>query len=250
MWKTLFDIFYILTYLVPNRARREYLRTEKLFDYKSKLAALRRARPDLEFKSVKMVKGGYSIGFVIDRAHIFKIGKFHGSVENDMKIIREKRLTDAFAELLPIRIPKITIIKVGAYTFFGYDFIPGKNLNNMPLDRIIKYRAKLAGQIAEFIHALHAADPVAVQDLKITTGCATRSPTGEGWNHNDLCNNMIVNPKTMDIVAVIDWEYANWDILETEFTNLDRFSSKMRKSGIRTAAMAKYLGRHLSARGQ
>ena len=94
----------------------------------------------------------------------------------------------------------------------------------MPLRTIIKNGWRWGKQLAEFIDAMHNADPKEIKDLK--------SGDGDGWNHNDICNNIIVDKKTMKIVGLIDWEYAGWGKLETEFNNCVRFSKKIKKSGI------------------
>ena len=36
----------------------------------------------------------------------------------------------------------------------------------------------------------------------------------------------------MRVVGIIDWEYAGWGMLDTEFENSTLFSEKMKKSGI------------------
>ena len=51
---------------------------------------------------------------------------------------------------------------------------------------------------------------------------------------------MIVDPATMDIVGIIDWEYAGWGKLETEFANATAFSSAMRESGLNDAIRDEY----------
>ena len=87
-------------------------------------------------------------------------------------------------------------------------------------------------QLAEFINAMHNATPSEIDDLK--------TDNGDGWNHNDICNNIIINPKTMRIVGLIDWEYSGWGKLETEFENCIHFSQKMRESGIGKFIQAEY----------
>ena len=143
--------------------------------------------------------------------------------ENE-KIMREKRITDAFADIVPLKILKIDILNADGYTFYKYNFIPGKNLNRMPLRTIVKYKKRWGKQIAGFINAMHNINPEQIEDLK--------DGNGDGWNHNDICNNIIVNKKTMKIVGIIDWEYSGWGKLETELENCVQFSEKMRKSGI------------------
>ncbi|MDE6478403.1 MAG: phosphotransferase, partial [Alphaproteobacteria bacterium] len=126
----------------------------------------------------------------------------------------------------------IDIIESDGLTFYKYDFIPGKNLNRYSRRTITRRRDQWGRQIAEFIHAIHHSDPAQIADLK--TG------NGDGWNHNDICNNMIVDPKTMDIVGLIDWEYSGWGPLQTEFDNTVAFSHAMRQSDIQRVIINEY----------
>lgn len=232
MWRLYFETMDLLVGLIPCRTWREKIRKQELYDYRKKFNALRAALPQANFKHIQVIKGGWNIGFIVDHKYVCKIRKkFDGDAPVE-KIIREKRITDAFAKIVPFRIPNISIIESQGFTFYKYDFIPGKNLNTFSKRKIVQHGWQLAKQLATFIDAMHNADPAEIADLK--------SDNGDGWNHNDICNNIIVNPKTMDIVGLIDWEYAGWGNLDTEFENCVRFSKKMRKSGIGEATQIEY----------
>ena len=232
MWRIYFELYDFLVGLLPNRKLREKIRQKELYDYRKKFNALRAALPKSEFKHVRVIKGGWNIGFIVNKKYVCKIRKYYDKSVPVDKIMREKRITDAFQNIVPIRIPKIEIIKSRGFTFYKYDFIPGKNLNRMPLKTIVKYGWKWGKQLAQFIDAMHNSDPKEIADLK--TG------NGDGWNHNDICNNIIINKKTMDVVGLIDWEYSGWGTLETEFNNCTAFSKKMHKSGIGVAIQLEY----------
>ncbi|MCQ2598783.1 MAG: aminoglycoside phosphotransferase family protein [Alphaproteobacteria bacterium] len=75
--------------------------------------------------------------------------------------------------------------------------------------------------VAKIIYTIHNTRPKDIDDL---INCE-----GDGWNHNDFCNNMIVDKKTKKIIGLIDWEYAGWGTLKTEIDNTDRFSKKLKK---------------------
>lgn len=232
MWRIFFETCDFLTGFIPSRQVRERIRQQKLYDYRKKFNALRAAMPKSEFKHVRVIKGGWNIGFIINNTYVCKIRKYYDkSIPHD-KIMREKRITDAFAPIVPFQIPKIDIIKSQGFTFYKYNFIPGKNLNRMSKSIIVEHGWKLSKQLASFIDAMHNNDPAEIADLK--------SGDGNGWNHNDICNNIIVNPKTMDIVGLIDWEYSGWGTLETEFHNCTAFSKKMHESGIGAATQIEY----------
>ena len=44
----------------------------------------------------------------------------------------------------------------------------------------------------------------------------------------------------MKIAGLIDWEYAGWGLLETEFNNTVAYSKKVRDSGLQIAVMSHY----------
>lgn len=233
MWKLFFETLDFLCTFIPSRTTRNRIRKEKLYDWRKKYKALKKKYPDLNFYRTKMIKGGWNIGFIVDKRYVFKIRKAFDANIPIEKITREKRITDAFTNVSPLRIPKIEIIKAGKYTFFKYDFIPGKNLNKFSLRTIKKYKQTLGKQLADFIYAIHNHKASEIDDLRGNT-------FGDGWNHNDICNNIIVDKKSMKITGIIDWEYSNWDILENEFRNCVAFSKKMKKSGILTEIRQEY----------
>ncbi len=233
MWMTFFKICDFLCNFIPSARRREHMRRVQLYDWRRKYMALRRAFPNLNFKHTKMIKGGWNVGFIVDNKYVFKIRKQFDNQKTPARILREKRITDAFEHISPIQIPKIKIVEADGFTFFRYNFMPGKNLNTCRLKKIVKHRDALATQLAEFINAMHNARPMEIDDLR-------GDVAGDGWNHHDICNNIIVNPRTMKIVGLIDWEYSGWGPLQTEFKNIDAFSEKMRDSGIRDAVVKKY----------
>lgn len=233
LWKQFFEICDVLCGLIPNRNLRKKIRKNKLFDWRQKYNALRKKYPELNFRHTTMIKGGWNIGFIVDKKYVFKIRKFFDKSIPTEKIMREQRITDAFANISPLKIPKIEIVRAGGYTFYKYDFIPGKNLNKFP-ETVITENAWIWGkQIAEFIYAVHNARPTEINDLR-------GDDDGDGWNHNDICNNIIVDKKTMKIVGLIDWEYSGWGTLDTEFRNTVAFSKKMQNSGFQIAVMAQY----------
>ena len=232
MWRFYFEIYDFVVGLIPNRKLREEIRRKELYDYRKKFNALKSALGPKEFKRVRIIKGGWNIGFIVDNKYVCKIRKYYDKDIPIDKIMREKRITDAFGPIVPIKIPKIDIIEACGYTFYRYNFIPGKNLNRMSLRTIVKHGWSWGKQLAEFIDAMHNADPNEIADLKVGDG--------DGWNHNDICNNIIVDKKTMKIVGLIDWEYSGWGTLETEFYNCTAFSKKMHNSGIGTAIQLEY----------
>jgi aminoglycoside phosphotransferase (APT) family kinase protein len=233
MWQTFFRVCNFLCGFIPNPARRAHIRKIKLYDWAKKYAALRHACPEMRFRHVKMIKGGWNIGFIVDGKYVFKIRKFFDDESHPVKkIVREKRITDAFEHISPLKIPKIDIVESDGYTFYRYNFIPGRNMNTFSTRTLRKYEKQWCKQIAHFIYTVHNARPDGIDDL--------RDRDGDGWNQNDICNNLIVNPKTMKIIGLIDWEYAGWGTLETEFENCVHFSQKLRGSTFKQTIRAEY----------
>ena len=229
-----FNILWGLSNIIPGDARRARWRAKYLHDFRKKYNALRNAvGRDLKFRHVKMIKGGWNIGFIVDNKYVFKIRKKTDAIQNTDRIMREKRITDAFADIVSLAIPNIEIVNADDYTFYRYNFMPGRNMNTFSPHQIRKNAAIWGAQIGEFIYQMHNTRPAAIDDLRATDD-------GDGWNHNDICNNVIINPKTMRVVGIIDWEYAGWGKLDTEFENTVRFSKKIRNSGILNHITGKY----------
>ena len=156
MWRLYFEVYDFVVRFIPNRKLRENIRRKELYDYRKKFNALKSALGPKEFKHVRIIKGGWNIGFIVDNKYVCKIRKYYDKDIPVDKIMREKRITDAFGPIVPIRIPKIDIIETCGYTFYRYNFIPGKNLNQMPLRTIIKNGWRWGKQLAEFIDAMQA----------------------------------------------------------------------------------------------
>lgn len=233
MWQTFFRFCNFLCCFIPKKSTRERVRREKLHDWAKKYNALKHACPELNFHHTKMIKGGWNIGFIVDEKYVFKIRKnFSGDRVQIEKIMREKRITDAFADISPVAIPHIVIVRAGKYTFYRYNFIPGRNMNTFSLKTMQKHVKTWGKQIAWFIYTIHNARPDGIDDL--------RNRDGDGWNQNDICNNVIIDPKTMKIVGIIDWEYAGWGMLETEIVNCTRFSQKLRQTDFDKIIRAEY----------
>ena len=232
MWKLFFEICDILVCFIPDPQIRRRIRYKRLFDWREKYHALRAAQPELRFAHVKMIKGGWNIGFIVDNKFVFKTRKFLDTSVPAERIMREKRITDAFEKISPLAIPKIEIVHAGKYVFYKYNFIRGHNMNKLPTRTIARNRELWGRQLAEFINAVHHARPTEIRDLQ--------RGEGDGWNHNDICNNIIVDTKNMRVAGLIDWEYAGWGTLETEFNNCTAFSSHMRASGIMDVIRREY----------
>lgn len=233
-WLFWFSIADFLIGLVPSRHAREWLRRTQLYDFRKKLNSLKRAQPKLNWKKLKLVKGGQNIGFIVDNKFVFKVSRKYDDTAASARIMREKRITDAIATVIPVRITKITPLWSDEYMYFRYDFIPGKNLVHYPIKEIIKHRERLGAQLAKIIYATYNANLSEIDDLRGNVR------GGNGWTHGDFCSNVIVNPKTMDIVGIIDWEFAQWAGISNEFSGINRYRKKMRNSNLALYAVQEY----------
>lgn len=235
MWRSFFEFLYIISFLIPGRKNREWFRREKCFDYKKKLNAIKSAFPELNWKKMHLAKGGGSLAFIVNNT-VFKVRKFYENDNSEEKFTREKMITDAIAPVLPVAVPKIELIQAGEYLFYKTHFIPGRVLMDLPLKKIIKHNKKIGAQIGEIIFALHNTKFPQLNKIK---------PRGKttadfGMVHGDMCSNIIVNPKTMDVVGIIDWEYAGYDSVWREFFGIFRVRRKMRLTDIAPYAMREY----------
>ena len=235
MWKPFFEFLWAVSYLIPGRRMRTWFRLEKCFDYKNKLKAIRNKYPELDWSKMRLAKGGGSLAFIVDD-NVFKVRKFHEKDNSIIKFEREKRITDAIAPVLPVAVPKIELIQADKYLFYKTKFIPGRVLIDLPLEKILLHKDKIGTQIGQIIYTLHNTDFNELKDL-----CKNPHKTdARGLVHGDMCSNIIVNPETMDVVGIIDWEYAAYTSLRQEFFGIFRVRRKMRQTDIAPIAMWEY----------
>ena len=235
MWKPFFEFLWTISYLIPGRRMRTWFRTEKCFDYKNKLNAIKNMYPDMKWETMRLAKGGGSLAFIIDDT-VFKVRKFHKKDNSAEKFEREKRITDAVAPVLPVAVPNIDLVQAGEYLFYKTKFIPGRVLMDLPMEKIMQNNEKIGKQIGQIIYKLYNTDFKQLNDLK------SQKAQENSWGliHGDMCSNIIVNPDTMDVVGIIDWEYASFYTLQYEFFGIFRVRRKMRLTDIAPFAICEY----------
>lgn len=235
MWKIFFGTLYFISYTIPYRRWRDWFRREKLFDYYAKLNALRGAFPNENWHHFRLAKGGGSLAFITGDT-VYKIRKFHMVDDSVTKFSREKRVTDAIAPLLPVQIPHIKIHQIGIYTVYETKFIPGKILLDLPLKKIRAHRMQIGTDLGKIIYQLFNAKLPDLNDMRPKT-----TENGDiGMIHGDMCSNILVDPKTMKITGIIDWEYADFGSLKREFFGLFWVRRKMRLTDIAPEAIWEY----------
>ena len=233
MWKFLFEFCDRLFAIVPVKKWRVFLREKVLFDYRRKLNALRRARPTLNFAKMRLSKGGGSIVFIIGN-DTFKVRKFSYESKEFTRFDHEKRITDAIRPFCTIKIPNITFFDSDGFTFYETPKIAGKMLVDLPSQKIKKYQKQISKQLAQFIYEKSFANPPEIADLR------GKIQKGFSWNHGDMCSNIMIDPKTMVITGIIDWEWAGYSDIENEFFGLVRVRKKMQKIGLDKSTRNEY----------
>ena len=236
MWKICFEIWNLCSYLIPTHRLRRAFQRDYLFDYRRKLNAIRANWPEYNWWHMTMKKGGGSLAFIFNGRTVFKVRKYTHRDDSASRFAYEKRLTDAIRSAVPVRIPQIDLVQMGEYLFYKTEFIPGRVLVDLPLKQIREHREKLGHQLAEIINSLFHFDAPELADLKPKNA----DKNDCGLVHGDMCSNIIVNPDTMDISGIIDWEYSGYGSLKREFFGIFWVRRKMRQTDIAPIAMWDY----------
>lgn len=172
---------------------------------------------------------------ILNNKYVFKF-----PLKSDGKelAVREKRITDALRSISPIKIPKMEIIPYKDIVVKKYEFARGTLFSELSPHDVAKNAQHLARQLANFLYVLAKADPVELRDLKPTPDEAPRFLYG--WNHGDIWQNFMVNPKTFDITFFIDWESANFGSLYPCMYSADYHWVRFDYRGLAIYVMAEY----------
>ncbi|MBR4891579.1 MAG: phosphotransferase [Alphaproteobacteria bacterium] len=184
---------------------------------------------------MRLAKGGGSLAFIVNDT-VFKVRKFHKHDNSEEKFTYEKMITDAIAPVLPVQVPHIDLIWADEYLFYKTKYIKGRVLMDLPLKKIMKHNHKIGEQIGHVMYKLFNTDFKQLKSIKQKNA----NKLDCGLTHGDMCSNIIVDPKTMDVVGIIDWEYAGYSSLMREFFGIFRVRRKMRKTDIAPIALKTY----------
>lgn len=121
---------------------------------------------------------------------------------------REERIIRALRPYSSIPVPGVEMIEHGGMLVRKYDFIRGATLRTAPRRLIMANMDKLAASVAKFMYDLATVDPVQIRDLKPSPDAVPGYMCG--WCQGDICDNFMIDLKTMEIVAFIDWEDARF----------------------------------------
>ena len=172
---------------------------------------------------------------VLNDKHVFKF-----PLKNDGHdaAIREQRITDALRKISPIKIPRMEMIQYKDIIVRRYEFAHGVLFSDLSRADVAKNARHISKQIANFLYVLGRADPREIRDLKPN---ATDKPGFlYGWNHGDIWQNFMVDPKTFDITFFIDWESANFGSLEPCLYSADYHWVRFGFRGLIVYIMAEY----------
>ena len=149
--------------------------------------------------------GSKNYVIILNKQYVFKFQLRDPDIKN---IYREKRIVDTFQKISPIKTPGVELIDIGDTIVRKYDFVQGSTLVDLKASDVLKHRAKIAKQIANFLYVVGRADPKELRDLKPDP----RAKPGflYGWFHGDIWQNFMLDPKTFDVIYFIDWEESGF----------------------------------------
>ncbi len=205
----------ILCGFIPGRATRNRVRMN-LNNPIRKYTTFAKSFSNKKHPSVRYTYGYRCANFVvtIDNKFVFKFPLHNNGWE---KAIREQRITDALRPISPIKIPDMEIIDFDGLAVRKYEYIAGVGFHHLKKEvKEIAVR-KFVKQLANFLYIVGKADPKEIADLKPKK--SDKPSVMHGWNQNDLWDNFILNPKTFDIVGIIDWEDAAFTDFHKCFTD-------------------------------
>jgi len=197
----------ILCVFIPNKHKRHMVRLRLNYPI-SKWIQFAKSFSSAKRPRIRCTCGYRGVNFIVnvDDKYVFKFPL----KTNGVKIAtREKRITDALRPISPIKIPKMEIVYFGDLAIRKYECVNGVGFHDLNREEQNAHAEKIARQLAKFFYTVGMADPKEIRDLK--TNKNEKPSIMHGWNQNDLWDNFIMNPRTFDIVAIIDWEDSGFN---------------------------------------
>lgn len=177
------------------------------------------------FKDIKKIvgRGSRNLVITVDNKYVFK---FPGVGDGYEKALREKKITDVFRKISPVKIPEMEILDFDGIAVRKYPYVKGINLEHFsPKNIPHNIESKIAKQLANFLYVIGKSDPVEIRDLKPIKNA--KPSILYGWCQNDIKYNFIMNPKTFDVIAIIDWEEVGFNDFCKLFTYEKDYRSLM-----------------------
>ena len=227
--------------LIPRKSLRDKVRT--LLYYRPQVREyLRFVREYARRHNMKRCKMQIKVGWICCNLIVILNNKcvFKFPLKSDGRELaaREKRITDALRPISPIKIPEMEIIPYKDIVVKKYEFARGTLFSELSPSDVAQHSQHLAQQIANFLYVLAKADPKELRDLKQKPNEAPKFLYG--WNHGDIWQNFMVDPKTFDITYFIDWESANFGSLYPCLYSADYHWVRFDYRGLAIYIMAEY----------
>ena len=209
---------------IPNRTTRNrvrFLLTNRAYVRR----CIKFVKSQGDFRHLNKIVGRGSRNLVVtaDNKYVFK---FPGHGNGYEKSLREQKITDVFRTISPIKIPEMTVIDFNGIAVRKYPYVDGINLGYFsPKNIPHELETKIAKQLANFLYTIGQSDPKELRDLK-----PHKNDTPSilyGWCQNDIKYNFIMDSKTFDIIAMIDWEEADFNDFCKLFTYEKDYRSLM-----------------------
>lgn len=234
----------LLCGFIPSKSVRHRIRVRAHFDIKSYVDfAVRDA--GLHNPTVRTYQGHNGMKKIIVVLNNTVAYKFPLVAARADSPRREKMFADAFRNVSPVRLPKMELLQFRGMDVLKYEFITGETLGTMRPRDVRRHADKIASQLAAFIYQIGTSDPAELKSLRPR---GAKPSFMYGWYHGDIGGNFIVNPKTGDIVAFIDWETAGFCDWTNDIVAAYRFMSKRGFGDVMMRAVLEY--GHLYAAGQ
>ncbi len=221
---------------VPGKARRDMIRVRLRYNTRAYVRFVRQYFGGAKIPLKTCV--GYGCSNFIVLAGSQYAFKFPLTDDGAMRALRELRITSALRKYTTFKIPEMEIIKWNNIAVRKYEFFPGVTLNEIPPHIALEKRHHIARQIALFLYQVGMANPAAIRDLRPEK--AGRPGFLYGWFHNDIWQNFILDPTTLDIVGFIDWELATYGSFAYGLYMADHHWDKFGYRGIVVDVMAEY----------
>ena len=177
-----------------------------------------------------------------------RVFKFPLLTDGQEIALREKRITDTFSKISPIKIPAMKIINFNGVYVREYKFATGKLLTDVPPQTILQNSMHIAKQLANFLYVIGQSDPKELRDLKPES--SAKPGYMYGWFQGDIWQNFMLDEKTFDITYFLDWEGTNFEDFRTSLRiashNWDKFGYK----GIIVDVIAEYSKLYMSSKNK
>lgn len=228
-------IYNIICAFIWKRSLRDKVRT--MLRFPQTFEYIRYIRHTYKHCKIKTAVGYGCKNFIIiaGNKHVFKFPLRNNGYD---LAFREKKITDAFRQISPIKIPEMEIIKYKDIYVRKYEFATGVLLTDIKPNIINKNSEPIAKQLAEFLYIIAKSDPDELKDLK--TNPNDKPGYLYGWFHNDIGGNFFIDKKTLNLTYFIDWENTIFGDFMQSLISTSHFWDKNGYKSLLPNLMAEY----------